>query len=441
MKQVNISREIFNDSFFPFLESKARVEVFYGGGGSGKSHFLAQREILRVLKNKEENILIVRKVSAANHNTTFSDHCSIINSWGVQSFFKINSSVGGERITCINGNEIIYGGCKDLKELEKLKGIRATKGPITKIRMEEASEFSQIDFFQLNNVRLRGETTQFKQMTLTLNPVAYGEWIKKYFFDNAKPNTYSCEHKNVNKNRLAACDILVHKSTHIDNQFYGEEERKELLKLEFTDEYYFKVYVLGEWGSLSGLVFNNFVVEDFSYGQNDLENVSNGLDFGFIHAQAFIRCGFKDGELYIFDEVYSNEVTNSEHLAMVYEKYGDESLGWAIGADNASPDKIKEWEDFGYRRIDGAKKGPESLKHGIEFLIGHKVHIHATNCPRLAKEFQMFKRRQDKNGAVTEKFVEINDDGIAATRYATEWLWHGQKTIINESFGLDYIGL
>ncbi len=441
MKQINIDKKIFNDSFFPFLQSRVRNEVFFGGGGSGKSFFLAQRELYRVLSNKEENYLVVRKVAAANHNTTFSDHCSIISQWGLSGLFKINSSVGSERITCINGNEIIYGGCKDLKELEKLKGIRASHGPITKIRMEEASEFSNTDYFQLNNVRLRGETKQYKQMTLAFNPVVYGEWIKKMFFDKLLPNTYFCEHKDVDVNMFNEAEIIVYKSTHIDNDHYGEEERKQLLKLEQTDEYYFKVYVLGEWGTLSGRVFSNFVIEDFDYREGDLENVSNGLDFGFIHAQSFIRCGFRDNELYIFDEVYSNEITNSEHMQLVYERYGDESLGWRITADSASPDKIQEWENFGYRLIEGAKKGPESLKFGIEFLIGKRIHVHATNCPKIATEFQTFKRRQDKNGNTTEQFVEINDDGIAATRYGTEWLWHGRTSIIGDSEGLDFLGL
>ncbi|HSA74566.1 MAG TPA: PBSX family phage terminase large subunit, partial [Candidatus Nitrosocosmicus sp.] len=384
MNQIQIDKSVFSETFFPLLQSTVRLEILYGGGGAGKSYFLGQRDIVRLLKGQQENILVLRKVAADNHNSTFSDHQSIIYKWNLSNLFRINRSVGSERITCVNGNEIIYAGCKDESELEKLKGIRGTNGPITKLRLEEATQFTARDFHQLNNIRLRGNTREFKQCTLSFNPVTYGDWIKKMFFEQPKDKTLFCEHREIDIEKANSSEILIHKSTHIDNDFYGEEERKELLKLQFTDEYYYKVYVLGEWGVLSGVVFSNYVVEDFDYTENDLENVSNGLDFGFVHNQAFIRCGFKDGKLYIFDEVYSSGIVNSEHMKLVYDKYGSDSLNWEITADSASPDKIQEWEDFGYSFIKGAIKGKDSLNFGIEYLIGMEIHIHATNCPNIA---------------------------------------------------------
>ncbi|MGE9253206.1 hypothetical protein ACQKHR_26380, partial [Escherichia coli] len=61
-----------------------------------------------------------------------------------------------------------------------------------------------------------------------------------------------------------------------------------------TDPYYKRVYVEGDWGIFSNGVFHDYVIEDFEYGEDDLEAVSNGMDFGFAHASVLERVGFRD---------------------------------------------------------------------------------------------------------------------------------------------------
>lgn len=39
--QIKISKDVFNDSFYPLLfDYSHRFEVYRGGSGSGKSHFI-----------------------------------------------------------------------------------------------------------------------------------------------------------------------------------------------------------------------------------------------------------------------------------------------------------------------------------------------------------------------------------------------------------------
>ena len=59
---------------------------------------------------------------------------------------------------------------------EKLKSIEGVTG----VWMEEATEFTQEDFEQLD-LRLRGVTAYHKQITLTLNPISEQHWIKQVF--------------------------------------------------------------------------------------------------------------------------------------------------------------------------------------------------------------------------------------------------------------------
>jgi phage terminase large subunit len=208
-----------------------------------------------------------------------------------------------------------------------------------------------------------------------------------------------------------------------------------------TDPYYVKVYVNGEWGIFSNGVFHNFIIEDFDYTEDDLENVFQGMDFGFEHAQAIERAGFKDGELYCFDELYEKHRTNTQFKDDAKEYFGDKLYNMYMTADSANPDKIKEWQDDGYK-VEGAKKGDGSVRYGVEFLTGLKIHIHRSKCTNLAKEIQLFKRREDKDGNVTEDFVEVMDDGIAALRYGSEYIWSNRNRVYYDpGYGLDDLGL
>ncbi|GAG28616.1 unnamed protein product, partial [marine sediment metagenome] len=109
-----------------------------------------------------------------------------------------------------------------------------------------------------------------------------------------------------------------------------------------------------------------------------------------------------------------------------------------LTADSAEPDRIEEWNRGGWN-VTAAKKGAGSLRYGIDYLSQRTWHIHRSKCPNLAGEVQMFKRREDKDGTVLDAFVEFNDDGIAASRYATEYIW-GQYHGVLADYGGDVMG-
>lgn len=327
-------------------------------------------------------------------------------------------------ITCkINGNQII---CTGLDDVEKLKSIHG----ITDIWVEEASEISESDFNQLD-LRLRGETLHKKTITLTLNPISIKHWIKKRFFDR-KEN-----------------DCITHHSTYLNNEHLDEDTKKRLENI--TDKYFYDVYVLGKWGIYGNVVFSNYEIinENFPYKEDNLENVFQGLDFGFVHAQAIERAGFQQDHkdeskiaLYCFDELHERNRTNAQFIEDAQEYFGDKLYEMYMTADSANPDKIKEWNEKGYK-VEPAKKGDGSLRFGIEYLAGIKIYIDGNKCPQLASEIASFKRKENKDGEVTEDFVEINDDGIAALRYGSEYIWSNQNQIMDFSgnYTLDDLGL
>ena len=240
MKEVNIniSKKVFNKKFIPYLDNNKRYLVFYGGAGSGKSFFVVERFVYKMLKSKMFNLLVVRKTGKSNRDSTFALFKQIISKWTLGKYFKVNES--DLRIKCLlNNNEIVFAG---LDDVEKLKSITFSKGELTDVWIEEASEVLEADFNQLD-VRLRGKGTK-KQIVISFNPIDINHWLKKRFFDRTDDN------------------IEVLHSTYKDNEFLDDDYKKLLESYKDTDPYYYDVYCMGVWGVLGKTVFDARAIQE-----------------------------------------------------------------------------------------------------------------------------------------------------------------------------------
>lgn len=233
---IKISKKVFNDVYLPYLENDDRYLIFYGGGSSGKSYFIAQMLIYRSLKPERFNLLVVRQTGDTNRRSTFPLFKQVISNWNLSQHYKINES--DMRIVCkLTGNEIAFAG---LDDVEKIKSITFANGELTTEWVEEATETQEADINQLK-VRLRGGKSK-KQMILSFNPINIQHWIKRHFIDSG----------------LATVCF----STYKDNKFLTEDDRKALEDLQYTDEYTYRVYCLGEWGILGKTVFNARAIQE-----------------------------------------------------------------------------------------------------------------------------------------------------------------------------------
>ena len=179
---ISISGKVFNTAFKPYLNTDERYLVFYGGAGSGKSYFICERYIYKLLKTKKFNLLVVRKTGKSNRDSTFALFKQVISKWKLGKYFKVNES--DLRIKCLlNNHEIVFAG---LDDVEKLKSITFSDGELTDVWIEEASEVLEADFNQLD-VRLRGKGTK-KQIVISFNPIDINHWLKKRFFDRKDDN-------------------------------------------------------------------------------------------------------------------------------------------------------------------------------------------------------------------------------------------------------------
>jgi phage terminase large subunit len=392
--------EHINPAYLPFIDDFRRVQVLKGGAGAGKSVFVAQKIIYQMRYRVGYNVMVLRKTGKDNHDTTFAELQKAIRQLGWESEFSINHSKGAEEITCIsNENRCIFRG---LDDVERVKSVTFKTGDLVCIWVEEASEILEADFNQLDT-RLRGLGDIPKHIILSFNPIDVDSWLKKRFFDFP----------------LSEDQGYVLETTYKDNNFLDDEYKKRLESYKDTDWYHYQVYVLNQWGSRStARVFHNVVVEVFEVREENFSNKRQGIDFGFNHANAYEKLGFRDGELFIYKEVYAKNQLNKAFIENVESEGADKNL--LITADCAEPDKISEFNNAGFR-ITGATKGAGSLMNGINYLIGlPKIHIHKTLCPNAAREFVRMKYRELKDGKILEEVVELDDDTVAAVRYGTE---------------------
>lgn len=285
---------------------------------------------------------------------------------------------------------------------EKIKSITG----ITSLWLEEASEFEQTDFNQLD-LRLRGHTTHYKQVILTFNPVSALHWLKKLFFDEQRPSS------------------TVIKSTYHDNRFIDETYKEVLENLKHTDLVYYNVYCLGEWGVLGNMVYTNYTVHPFSTDPLDYPSIYTGLDFGFHDPTAYVRMAIKDDELYVLEEFYESGLSNNELLERMAHIHTNRRH--KITADSSEPARIKEFKKHGYS-IEPAKKGPGSIKAGIDYLRSRKIHIHP-NCVNFKKEIALYKYKEDSKGNPTDEPVDYMNHLMDAARYALEEVTNHRKPL------------
>lgn len=384
-----------NEAFEPLEKNATRFEIVYGGAGSGKSNYLAGRTVRRHAFENGRKTLVLRKVGRTIRNSVFAEIVNQISLHELNKLFKINKS--DLEITCLlNNNKMIFSGLDDVEKLKSIQGI-------TDCWIEEASEITEDDFKQIN-LRLRGISKIPQQITLSFNPISALSWIKSYF-----------------DTRLDNCFIL--KTTYRDNAFLNDEYIKEIERLKEIDPVYYNIYGLGEWGVLGNLVYSNYEIHDFDIydkGNFLLGSKYDGLDWGYNDPTALIRIGYKDQELYIYDEMYTREKDNPELMEEASKVIKKNEL---IIADNSEPKSIKEWRKAGWN-IKAAEKGKDSINYGIQFVRRHKIHIHP-KCQNTINEIQGYSYRQDKDGNVLEEPVDFKNHLMDAMRYALEPLSKG----------------
>lgn len=377
--------------YHPYVRDyQTRFNVFYGGAGSGKSHFVAQKTLLKILQYKRK-LLVIRKVGSTIRDSVWAMYLKLLYQMP-QVILKMNKS--DFTIDLVNGSTILFKGLDDAEKVKSIEGI-------TDIVVEEASELSEDDFDQLN-LRLRAKCGML-QIHMMFNPVSKANWVYRRFFENGTPED----------------TVIVH-TTYKDNPHLPKEYINSLLRLERTNPAYYKIYVLGDFATLDKLVFPVKTVRLINADETKDLPFWIGMDFGYTNDPTAITWGYCDNanrKLYITGEYNKRGMTNDVIAATITD------LGFAkerIIADAAEPKSIAELRGLGIRRITGAVKGQDSVKNGIDRIQRYDIIIDE-RCINTIEEFDNYTWIKDKKtGEYINQPIDSFNHHIDSIRYGTQ---------------------
>lgn len=391
----------FDDFLYDVIEHNHTQYWSSGGRGSTKSSFISLIIVVLMVNNPLVNVLIIRKVGATLKDSVYNQILWAIEELGLSAYFKATKNP--LEITYIpTGQKIFFRGADDPL---KIKSIKPQKGYIGITWFEELDQFN-------------GEE-EIRNILQSANRGGQDYWN---FFSFNPPKSRD-NWANIAIEQERADKLTIHSTyLNVPREWLGEqffidaEELRKINPLAYEHEYEGKAVGTG------GDVFENVESREITDEEIKLmEYRYDGIDFGFaVDPFVWLSVAYdkRNKTLYFIDEIYEVKLGNSSAVEKIKAKGRGDKV---ITADSAEPRTISEFRNLGLSRIIGAKKGPDSVEHGISWLQGlAKIVIDKNRTPNVHREFTHYEYERDKNGNYISRFPDKDNHTIDATRYALE---------------------
>ena len=219
-------------------------------------------------------------------------------------------------------------------------------------------------------------------------------------------------------------DKYVHHSDYrtVPKEWLGEQFIIEAEHMKKVNPTKYEHDYLGAVTGTGGEVFRNLTIREISEEEIKVfDRLKNGLDFGYAaDPLAYLLMNYDKTRkrLYIFGEVYKVQLSNSKAVEEIKKL---NPLNKRVTADSAEPRTINEFKKLGLNII-GAKKGPDSVEHGLKFLSEEieEIIIDPVRCPNAKREFVGYEIEKDKDGNLKGEYPDKDNHTIDACRYGME---------------------
>lgn len=411
MKKVRLSNIIAPHFWELHRDIKRHGHTYYwleGGRGSTKSSGISVEIPQLLIMNPECHAVVLRKIGNTIKNSVYPQMQWGIDALGLTSKFRFKTSP--HEITYKKtGQKILFFGVDDP---QKIKSIKLPFGYVGIVWCEELDQFSGMEEIRnLNQSLLRGGP-RFWEFCSFNPPKSQNNWVnEEKLFDDP--------------------DRLVHHSTYlgVPKEWLGDRFFEDAEKLKARNETAYRHEYLGEVTGTGGAVFEN--VEEMTMSDKLVRTFDRryyGLDFGFaVDPLAFVAMYYdaKHEDLYIFDEIYQQKMTNGQAAELITTR----SNHGRILADSAEPKSIAEMAALGLR-ISGARKGPDSIDYGMKWLQGrNRIYIDKRRCPNTYKEFITYEYEHNKDGQFISAYPDANNHSIDAVRYGLSEIMNRDKIV------------
>ena len=178
-------------------------------------------------------------------------------------------------------------------------------------------------------------------------------------------------------------------SDHRHNSFLSDEEHARIEAID--DPEFFKVYARGMTGKTQGLIYQHWKLCDIM--PQDFKKRYIGIDFGFTNdPTAIIDVRLSEGQLWIDEIAYEKGMLNSDIASVLRKNNIPRSV--TVIADSAEPKSMAELKNMGFA-VEGAKKGADSVKNGIDIVKRYKLNI-TRRSANIKKELLAYSWKVDK---------------------------------------------
>lgn len=372
--------------FLPALQP-CRYLGIYGGRGSGKSHFVAEKIIEGHIMGKRDTVCLRETQKSLQHSSKkLLEHK--IESMNAGAYFEVQSS----RIISKQGGVMIFEGLQS----HTADSIKSLEG-FDEAWVEEAQSLSQRSLDILRPTIRKNDST----IIFTWNPRSLEDPVDALL-----------------RSVLVPHDSIVLEANYSDNPFFPNVLREEMEYDKKRDPDKYAHVWLGKYLQNSeARVFRNWRIEECEPPAGTA--LRYGADFGFsIDPSVLLRCWIDGRNLYIDYEAYQLgcEINNLPELFMSVP----EAERWPLVADSSRPETISYLRNHGFPKILSAIKGARSVEEGVEFLKSFDIIVHP-RCQHLIDELTLYCYKADSiTGKIMPILADKDNHCIDALRYACE---------------------
>ena len=371
---------------------KKRIKIIQGGTSAGKTYGILPILITKAATYPRLEISVVAESIPHLRRGALKDFLKIMKETGRYFEERFNRTL--LRYEFGNGSVIEFFSADDSS---KLRGARRD--------ILYINECNNVTFESYNELSIRTK----KEVYLDFNP-ANEFWVHKELKDEPES------------------DFLI--LTYIDNEALDNSIVQQIEKNRdkaATSAYWanwWKVYGLGELGSLEGVIFSNWKTIDTIPTEAKLVGI--GLDFGYTNDPTAIIEIYNYNNTRIVNQVkYQTGLLNSD-IAKVLPK------DVIVYADSSEPKSIEEIRRYGIT-IKGVTKGKDSINYGID-VMQRQSYLVTSNSTDLIKELRSYTWDVDKQGTRLNKPIDNFNHAIDALRY------HEMESLgMNSNYGQYFI--
>lgn len=374
------------------LALKKRIKIIQGGTSAGKTFGILPVLIDKCTRNSGLEVSVVAESIPHLRRGALKDFIKVMRWTGRYVEDRFNKSL--LRYEFGNGSVIEFFSADDAS---KLRGARRD--------ILYINECNNVTFESYNELSIRTK----KEIYLDFNP-ANEFWVHTELKDEPDSDFI----------------ILTYKDNEALDESIVSQIEKNRLKAE-TSSYWanwWRVYGLGEIGSLEGVIFNNWKTIDTIPSEAKLIGI--GLDFGYTNdPTSAIEIYNYNGQRIVNELCYQTGMVNSD-IAKILPNHV------TIYADSSEPKSIEEIRRYG-KTIKGVTKGKDSINYGID-VMQRQDYLVTSNSQNLIKELRAYCWDSDKHGTRLNKPIDNYNHGIDALRY------HEMETLgLNQSYGQYHI--